>query len=57
MPPRLPTIAAVVFFAHIVDIYWLVAPSFSTTGIRLHWLDFAAPIGIGGIWLAAFAGG
>jgi hypothetical protein len=35
--------------------YWLIAPSFSTTGIRLHWLDFAAPIGVGGIWLAAFA--
>ena len=54
-PRALATIAAVVFFAHIVDLYWLIAPSFSTTGIHVHWLDFAAPIGVGGIWLAAFA--
>jgi len=54
-PRALAAIAGVVFFAHIVDVYWLIAPSFSTTGIRLHWLDFAAPIGLGGIWLAAFA--
>lgn len=51
----LATIAAVVFFAHIVDTYWLVAPSFATEGVRLHWLDFTAVIGVGGIWLAAFA--
>jgi hypothetical protein len=51
----LATLAATVLFAHIVDVYWLVAPSFFTAGIRIHWLDFAAPIGVGGIWLAAFA--
>jgi hypothetical protein len=54
--PVLATIAGVVFFAHIVNTYWLIAPSFDQTGIRLHWLDFAAPIGIGGIWIAAFTG-
>ncbi|HWB61051.1 MAG TPA: hypothetical protein VG733_16340, partial [Chthoniobacteraceae bacterium] len=53
--PLLTAIAAVVFFAHFVDTYWLVAPSFYTTGIRFHWLDIAAPAGIGGLWLAAFA--
>jgi hypothetical protein len=54
--PVLATIAGVVFFAHIVNTYWLIAPSFDQTGIRLHWLDFAAPIGVGGIWIAALTG-
>ncbi|HEX4083529.1 MAG TPA: hypothetical protein VHY22_01360 [Chthoniobacteraceae bacterium] len=51
----LATFAAIVLFAHIVDVYWLVEPSFSHGGVHLHWLDFAATIGLGGIWLAAFA--
>jgi hypothetical protein len=51
----LATLAAVVLFAHIVDVYWMIEPSFFTTGIHVHWLDFAAPIGIGGLWLAVFA--
>ena len=50
----LAAFAAVIFFAHIVDMYWLVAPSFSSGGVHLSWLDFAAPIGVGGIWIAAF---
>jgi hypothetical protein len=54
--PVLATIAGVIFFAHIVNTYWLIAPSFDQTGIRLHWLDFAAPIGVGGIWIAALTG-
>ena len=52
--PALATIAGVIFFAQMVNTYWLVAPSFDQTGIRLHWLDFAAPVGVGGIWVAAF---
>jgi hypothetical protein len=53
--PMLTGIAAVIFFAHLVYTYWLVVPSFHKTGIRLHWLDITVPIGIGGIWLSAFA--
>jgi hypothetical protein len=52
--PALTTIAGVLLFAHLVNDYWLVAPSFFKTGISLHWLNFVAPIGIGGVWLAAF---
>lgn len=53
--PVLTGIAATVFLAHFVDTYWLVVPTFYPTGIHLHWLDVAAPLGIGGVWLAAFA--
>jgi hypothetical protein len=37
-----------------VDLFWLTAPALHTEGFHLHWLDLALPVGLGGIWLAAF---
>jgi hypothetical protein len=37
---------------HCLDAYWLVLPALHTSGISLHWLDFAAFLGIGGAALA-----
>ncbi|MDB6124985.1 MAG: hypothetical protein JWQ71_3978 [Pedosphaera sp.] len=53
-PRTLVKLAAIVFVAHMVDVYWMIAPSFYPTGIHLSWMDFAAPIGVGGIWIAIF---
>jgi hypothetical protein len=39
----------------LVDVYWLVVPSFDKTGPHFHFLDLFAVVGIGGIWLATFA--
>ena len=50
----LTVLAALVFVAHIVDVFWLVLPSLHTRGLSISWLDFAAPAGIGGIWIATF---
>jgi hypothetical protein len=47
-------IAIFVLFMRMVDLYWLVAPDFRQGRFGLSWMDFAAPIGIGGIWLAYF---
>ncbi len=49
-------IAALVFFAHLVEVYWLIVPSFGkeASSLRPSLLDVVAPIGIGGIWLWAF---
>jgi hypothetical protein len=52
----LTAIAVVLFLAHIVQVYWLVMPSFHQHGIRGHWLDAAALLGLGGVWTAAFLG-
>lgn len=38
-----------------IDMFWLVKPAFVTEGWLLHWLDVAAVVGLGGVWLAAFA--
>jgi hypothetical protein len=51
---RLGPIAGMVLLANVVNVFWLVAPAFHPQGFRVHWLDAAAFIGIGGIWLAAF---
>jgi hypothetical protein len=39
---------------HQIEIFWFVAPSFHPEGFTIHWTTLLAPIGIGGIWLAAF---
>jgi len=51
----LAVIAAVMFVAHIVDVWWVITPSFYPQGIHVSWLDFAALLGIGGVWLFVFA--
>lgn len=53
-PHILVKLAALLFVAHLVDVYWMIFPSFHTTGISIGWMDFAAPIGVGGIWTASF---
>jgi hypothetical protein len=47
-------LAAVVFVAHIVEMFWLITPSFYPAGIAVNWIDFAALLGVGGVWTAMF---
>jgi Ni/Fe-hydrogenase subunit HybB-like protein len=58
----LALVAAGVLVARLVDLFWLIAPDLqgghgasAHHGLSVHWLDFAAPIGMGGLWIAAFA--
>jgi len=46
-------VAAGLIFVSWVDLFWIVKPAFKNTP-PLHWLDVAAPIGVGGIWIAGF---
>ena len=39
-----------------VDIFWVVEPAFRQRQFWIHWMDIAAPIGLGGIWIWAFLG-
>lgn len=52
-PQVLARVAAWIIFVQLVHIFWLVAPTFHA-GLSVHWLDLAAPLGIGGIWIAAY---
>jgi hypothetical protein len=65
---RLVMIAAWILFVRYVDIYMLVTPEFGAAGnlhmmpgeheshLFVHWLDLAAPLAIGGLWVWMFAG-
>jgi hypothetical protein len=51
---RLATIALLIFVMRMIDVYWLVAPEFNRAHFRFSWMDIAAPIALGGLWLAFF---
>lgn len=51
----LAAIALVIFAIHAVEMFWVIAPTFYRH-VEIRWTDFAAWFGIGGIWLAVFAG-
>jgi hypothetical protein len=51
---RLARVAGCVFVAHIVAIWWTIAPSLHPEGFYVTWFALAAFIGIGGLWWAAF---
>ena len=53
--PALAGLAGLIMLVHLIDLFWLVVPPFRQDGLSVHWLDLAAPIGIGGLWVAAFA--
>jgi hypothetical protein len=53
-PRRLIVVALLMLFMRLVDLYWMIAPAFSPGKFVLHWMDVAAVLGVGGVWLAAF---
>ena len=66
-PARLVWVAVWILFMRYTDLFMLVTPEFASTGQNLHmlageheslffvhWLDLAAPLGIGGVWLWMF---
>jgi hypothetical protein len=47
-------VAVLIVIMRLVDLFWIVAPNFHPESFSIHWLDIAAPLGIGGIWIAVF---
>jgi hypothetical protein len=52
---NLRRLAAVLIVIRLADILWLVLPALHPEKLTMHWMDLAAPLGIGGIWVAVFA--
>lgn len=50
----LGAVAGAIMVMRLLDIFWYTAPAFHPGVFALHWMDIAAPIGLGGIWLACF---
>ncbi len=47
-------VALAMIFMRLVELFWIVAPNFHPEKLSLHWMDVLAPLGIGGVWIAAF---
>jgi hypothetical protein len=57
MKRRSETLAAIsgaLVLLTLLNVFWLVVPGFSPASLRVHWMDLALVIGIGGAWTAAF---
>jgi hypothetical protein len=50
----LVVIASVIFVTHIIDVWWMLAPSIYQTGFHFSWMATAGLLGVGGIWFGAF---
>jgi hypothetical protein len=50
----LMNVALLLVAVRLVDLHWTAAPAFHERPTSLHWLDLAAPVAIGGLWLALF---
>ena len=53
-------VAGLMLVMQLVDLFWLIGPDLLGHGhedapLRLHWLDLAAVLGLGGLWLHLFA--
>ncbi len=51
----LSKIAFLILLTHYADLFWYVVPGFHPKKFFVHWMDLAAWVGIGGVWLAYFA--
>jgi hypothetical protein len=47
-------VVGIVVIMRLVDLMWIVMPSFYESGFHLHWLSFSLPLAIGGLWIAFF---
>lgn len=47
-------IASSLIAVQMITLFWMIAPSFHPEGFSVSWFDFAALIGVGGIWIATF---
>lgn len=48
------TIAALIIVMRFVDLFWLLGPEHGQPLLSVHWLDFVAPVALGGLWVALF---
>ncbi|MGA9995110.1 MAG: hypothetical protein WBP93_06840 [Pyrinomonadaceae bacterium] len=52
----LALVAIGVLVMRLVDLFWLIEPVFHPFHLHLSWMDVAAPVALGGIWLWFFTG-
>ena len=54
---KLARVAIWMLLMRFLDLFWTVAPAFpDAQALHVHWLDVAAPVAIGGIWVWWYCG-
>ncbi|HSS21865.1 MAG TPA: hypothetical protein VLL54_17460 [Pyrinomonadaceae bacterium] len=51
---KLVIVAILILVMRLIDLFWVLAPNFTHEHFSVSLLDLAAPIGMGGLWLATF---
>jgi len=59
---RLALVAALMLLMQLVDLFWLLGPDLAAHGhglvpFHVHWMDLAAAVSLGGLWISLFARG
>lgn len=54
-PRKLALLAILILAMRLVDVFWLIEPTYNQARFHLSWMDVVAPIAMGGLWLATFA--
>ncbi len=52
---KLAMLAVLILAMRVVDVIWLIEPSYNREHFHLSWMDIVAPMAMGGLWLATFA--
>jgi hypothetical protein len=50
----LRAVAILIIVMRMIGVFWETVPEFFPYHIHVSWMDFTAPIGLGGVWLALF---
>jgi len=53
-PQKLGMLALLILITRVVDVIWLIEPSFNPEHFHLSWMDVVAPMAMGGLWIATF---
>jgi hypothetical protein len=53
-PALLARVALALLAMRLIDIIWLVAPSFEPHGFPVHWMNVVLPVGLAGLWIFLF---
>jgi hypothetical protein len=53
-PQKLGMLALLILITRVVDVIWLIEPTFNREHFHISWMDIVAPIAMGGIWIATF---
>ena len=54
-PQKLALLAVLILAMRVVDVIWLIEPTYNREYFHLSWMDIGAPLAMGGLWLATFA--